>query len=66
MAFLFLSYNQIQNFLCKGDHNPTGKGKKAIGSLRGIVGLKRKPDLHNTPAEDDNTDRTDNTKDKSG
>ena len=61
-----LPHNQIKYFLCKCDHNPAGKGKEAVGSLRGIVGLKRKSDLHNTPAEDNNTDRTDNTEDKSG
>lgn len=61
-----LADNEVEDLLGEGDNDTTRKSQEAVGSLRGIVGLERKTDLHNTEAEQDKTDGSDQPEDKAG
>ena len=61
-----LRHNRVKDFLCESDHQTAKKGQETIRPLAGIVRLKRKANLHNTPAEQDNADSLDCRKNKRG
>ena len=58
--------DEIEDFLSKGNHKPAGKSQEALRPLGGIVALKGKTDLHDAPAQKDQTNRADQGKDKVG
>lgn len=58
------TYDQIQNFLGKGDYNAACKRQKAVAALAGVMALKGHTDLHHTPAQNDQADGTDQAEDE--
>ena len=51
-----LPRNQIQYLFRKGNHNPTGDGHDAVGTLRRIMGFQWQAHLHNTDANQDHAE----------
>ena len=62
--FCLSASNQGQDLLGKGDDDTTGQGQKAIGTLRGIVGLEGKAHLHDAPAQQDEAHSTNQAENK--
>ena len=54
--------DKSQDFLSESDNNTARKGKKTVGTLRGVVALKGQTNLNNTPTKQDNADCTNKTK----
>lgn len=53
-----------QNFLRKGNHEPTKEAEEALRALAGVMRLDRHADLHNTPAKDNDAQRLDDAENK--
>ena len=64
VVYLLSARDQVQNLFGKGDDDAACKGEKAVAALAGIVGLERKSHLHDAPAKQNQTDRTDEAEDK--
>lgn len=56
--------NEIKDFLCKGNDDATREGQETIGALRGVMGLQGKANLDDAPAKQDETDSSNQAKDK--
>lgn len=62
---LFLSArDKSENFFSEGYDHASSESQKPVGTLRGIVALKRQTDLNNAPAEQDNADCTNQAEDE--
>ena len=60
----FLSGDKGEDFLCEGDYDATGEGEKTVAALAGIVAGEREADLHDAPAQQDQTYGADQPKDE--
>ena len=58
--------DKVKDFLGEGDYQPTGQGEETLRTLGGIVALEGEADLHHAPAQQDETDGTDQGKDEGG
>lgn len=58
--------DQVQDFFGKGDDNSACQGKKPLGALAGVVGLKAQAHLNHAPAQQDDTHSPDQTEDEVG
>ena len=58
--------NQCQDLLGERDDDPAGQGQESIRTLRRIMRLQRKADLHDAKTKQDQTDRPDKTEDEGG
>lgn len=61
-----LTHNEVQDFLRKGDDDAACQSQETVGALRRVVGLEAETDLNDTPAEQDKTDRTNESENKVG
>lgn len=62
----FLACDKSKDFFCESNDDTSGKSKKTVCSLRRVVGLQRKSDLHDTEAEQDKSDCTDKSENEIG
>ena len=61
-----MSDNWVENLFSKGDDDTARNGEKSVCSLGRVVAFERQADLHNTEAEQDQTDCPDQAKHKVG
>ena len=66
LPFCFLSSDECQNLLGKGNDNASGKGQEPVGTLGRVVGLEGKADLNDAPAHENESDGPDQSKNKIG
>ena len=60
----FLSGDQREDFLGEGNHNAAREGEKTVAALAGVVAGERKTDLHDAPAQQDQTHGADQPEDE--
>src|SRR5699024_8736224 len=56
--------DQVQDLFCKGDDDTAGKRQEALAALAGIMALQRQAHLNDAPAQQDQTDGTDDGEDE--
>ena len=56
--------NKVKDFLGEGDYQPTGQGEETLRTLGGIMALEGQTDLHDAPAQQDQSNGPDQGKDK--
>ena len=61
-----LADDQVENLLGKGDDDTACESQETVRSLRGVVGLQGQTNLHDTEAQQDKSDGTDQTENKGG
>ena len=59
-----LAGDQGQDLLGEGNDDAASQGQEAVGTLGGIVGLEGQTNLDNAPAQQDQTDGTDQAEDE--
>ena len=50
--------DKVEDFLGKGDYQPTGQGQEPLRTLGGIMALEGQTDLYDTPAQQNHTNGT--------
>ena len=61
-----LSHNHIQDLFGKSDDDPASQGQKPIGPLAWVMRFQRQSDLHNTKAQQNQTNGSDQAENEIG